>query len=256
MAFDNSFAGFGNVDTAKSDRIKHLVDNGISPQIASLIASLMVNPVEEKTPALLPVNPSSALPRQNGITDLIGIGKIQTPPQSPRGALPSVPAQPPRGALPSVPAQPPRGALPSVPAHPPRGALPSVPAQSPRGALPSVPGGGSVLGKLLSENARLNYELGRNPKLAVPQSGSNIAGLAHVFAQYMNARNQRGLLDRKEQLDMQIYEQQELAKRREQARKEALNAQRRQQQIRLGNIVPGNYGSAKDAYNNSWKNRW
>ncbi len=92
-----------------------------------------------------------------------------------------------------------------------------VQATAPRGS-----GTDSALGRLLARQARLNRDQGGN--LGQVTSGSNLAGLAHLFNSYVRGKDDRKRSAELESVDREVYAKLAEKKRRE----EALRAARRE----------------------------
>ncbi len=84
-------------------------------------------------------------------------------------------------------------------------------------------GSGSALGQLLARRARLNRDQGG--ELGQVTSGSNLAGLAHLFNSYVRGKDDRKRSAELESVEREVYAKQAEEKRREEARREALARQ-------------------------------
>ncbi len=101
---------------------------------------------------------------------------------------------------------------------------PAAPARPVLNVSPSAPrGADSALGRLLARQARLNRDQGN--KLGQVTSGSNLAGLAHLFNSYVRGRDDRKRSAELESVDQMVYAKMAEEKRREEARRAALAIQ-------------------------------
>ncbi len=103
--------------------------------------------------------------------------------------------------------------------------------------IPKGVGTDSALGRLLAKQARLNRDKGNN--LGQVTSGSNLAGLAHLFNSYVRGKDDRQRSAELENVDREVYEKRAEQQRQEAARREALARQQRYEagrgKLRYGN---------------------